>query len=284
MTRAEHTAVPDRRPRLMRTRRAAIRVVYTPPALLAIVMSQGVVGQLTGSYTEGNYGFAAASTTPWKVLSLWGALGIVWTAGRSVVCVQWYLAGQLTWSLVSGLAPQEPDKQSGTQAALQMLVSAVVVVIPWLILAPERRELLRLRVQPDRVALATLAVAAPLLAWWTSENRALVIPDLSGHKGSGLELRFDVVGIAVVFLTIGLLAALRPGGTRWLLGVVGLGAVLVGVAAVICDAGDVAAPGRIGGVAFLAGGGLLVSRSGLPRRVPTGGLADRAADPAGAVA
>lgn len=249
-------------PRLLRTRRVLLRVLYLPLALNALVMAQGLVLQLAGQVPAG-YGFAAASTSAWKALSLFGVLGLVWTAGRSVRCVQWWLLGQAVWVLTEVLSPQDPSEPTSRAAARQAF-NAALFLLPWMLLAPERRELLRLRPAPDRVALGLVALAGPFLIWWASSTRGQVVPDAAGLDGA--ELRFDVVGLAVALLVVGLLAALRPGGTGWLLGIVAGAAALTGVAALVADSGDLTSPGRLGGTALVAGGAALAVRSRAARQ------------------
>jgi hypothetical protein len=247
--------------RMIRARRVAIRVTYGLISLMTLTMAMGLFGLVTGGIPEGPYAFAAAGTTAWKLLSLGGYLLIMWTGGRSVVAVQWVLVGQVTWLVADLVAPQDPS-ESVLAMLLRYAATTLLYLGPWLLLAPERREVVHLRARPDRVALTIVAVSLPAMVLWVRHNAELVIASVDG--GNPDELRFDMVGLALVLWTVGLFAALRPSGRRWLLGVVAAGALYVGSCAAFADANDLANPGLPAGVALLGLGVLLSWRANQP--------------------
>jgi len=244
--------------RMIRARRGAIRVIYGLISLMSLTMAMGLVGLMTGDVPDGPYAFAAAGTTAWKLLSLGGYLVMMWTAGRSVVAVQWVLVGQATWLVADLVAPQDPS-ESIPALLLRYAATALLYLGPWFLLAPERRDVLHLRARPDRVALAIVAVSLPAIVLWVRHNAGLVIVTADG--GSPDELRFDIAGLALVLWTVGLFAALRPSGRRWPLGAVAAGALYVGTCAALADSKDLANPGLPAGVALIASGLLLAWRA-----------------------
>jgi len=247
--------------RALRARRLAIRVLYGLLSLWTLTMAMGLGILLAGKVPAGPYAFAVAGTTAWKLLSLGGYLVIMWTAGRSVVAVQWVLVGQVTWLIAEVMAPQDPT-EGVLAVVIRYAVNTLVFLGPWFLLAPERRQVVLLRARPDRVAVAILALALPVMIVWAQHNAGLQIPTIAGNSGE--ELRFDVTGLALVFATVGMFAALRPWGRRWPLGVVAAGAVYIGIDSLATPATDLASPGLPGGAAFLALAALLAWRAHQP--------------------
>lgn len=247
--------------RALRARRLAIRVLYGLLSLWTLMMAMGLGLLLAGKVPAGPYAFAVAGTTVWKLLSLGGYLVIMWTAGRSVVAVQWVLVGQLTWLIAEVMAPQDPT-EGVVGSVIQSVVNTLIFLGPWFLLAPERGQVVHLRARPDRVAVAILALSLPGLIVWAQHNSGLQIPAIDG--GTGEELRFDVTGLALMFATLGIFAALRPSGRRWPLGVVAAGALYVGIDAMATKTTDLASPGLLGGAAFLALAALLAWRAHQP--------------------
>jgi hypothetical protein len=252
---------PPRSGRALRARRLAIRVIYGLLSLWTLMMALGLGMLLAGKVPAGSYAFAAAGTTAWKLLSVGGYLVIMWTAGRSVVAVQWVLVGQVTWLIAELMAPQDPTEGVGA-LVIRYAVNTLIFLGPWLLLAPERRQVVHLRARPDRVAVAIVALSLPALIVWAQHNSGLQIPTIDGNSGE--ELRFDVTGLALVFATLGIFAALRPSGRRWPLGVVAAGALYVGIDALATKTTDLASPGLPGGAAFLALAALLAWRAHEP--------------------
>jgi hypothetical protein len=247
--------------RMIRARRLAIRVIYGLISLMTLTMAMGLVGLVTGGVPDGPYAFAAAGTTALKLLSLGGYLVIMWTAGRNVVAVQWVVVGQLTWLVAELVAPQDPS-ESVLGLVVQYVAITAVYLGPWVLLAPERREVLHLRARPDRVALTVVAVSLPAIVLWARHNAGLVIATIDG--GSPDELRFDIVALALVLGTVGVFAALRPSGRRWPLGVVAAGTLYLGTCSALADSNDLANPGLPAGIALLAVGMLLAWRTHAP--------------------
>jgi len=247
--------------RALRARRLAIRVLYGLLSLWTLTMAMGLGILLAGKVPAGPYAFAVAGTTAWKLLSLGGYLVIMWTAGRSVVAVQWVLVGQVTWLIAEVMAPQDPT-EGVLAVVIRYAVNTLVFLGPWFLLAPERRQVVLLRARPDRVAIAIVALSLPAIIVWAQHNSGLQIPTIAGNSGE--ELRFDVTGLALVFATVGMFAALRPSGRRWPLGVVAAGALYVGIVTLPTKATDLASPGLPGGAAFLALAALLAWRASQP--------------------
>jgi hypothetical protein len=236
-------------------------MIYGLLSLWTMAMAMGLAMLLAGKVPAGPYAFAAAGTTVWKLLSLGGYLVVMWTAGRSVVAVQWVLVGQVTWLVADMVAPQDPTE--GLSALiLRSVVNTLIFLGPWFLLAPERRQVVHLRPRPDRVAVAILALSLPALSMWAQHNSHLHFPTTVGRAGE--ELRFDVTGLALVFATVGLFAALRPSSRRWPLGVAAAGALYVGIDALATTSTDLASPGVPGGAAFLALAALLAWRAHQP--------------------
>ena len=237
------------RPRALRARRITIRVVYTLLSIWTLMMSMGLVGLLTGGVPAGPYGFGAGATTVWKLQSCGGFVVLAWTAGRSVPAAQWVVVGQATWLTADLLAPQDPTSGPGATVLLYTF-NTLVFLGPWLLLAPERREVLHLHARPDRVALGVAVLLLPLAALWARNNAALRIPTIGENDGA--ELTFDLVGLALVLGFVGVFAALRPRGARWLIGTLAAAFAYLGVLTLLTSPTDLASPGRAGGLTFLA--------------------------------
>ncbi len=258
MTREPHTTSDDPAgghdvsgtvPRMVRARRIGIRVFYTLLSLWILMMASGLVALITGAVPDGPYAFAAGATTAWKLLSCGGFIVLAWTAGRSVPAAQWVVVGQATWLLADLVAPQDPGEGPAATAA-KYLVNTVIFLSAWLLLAPERREILHLRARPDVPALAVVALMMPLAAVWAWRNAALTVPDIGDLDAR--EITFDLVGLGLVFIPVGVLAALRPRGVRWLLATVAGALAFVGVLTLLTATSDLASPGLVGGLACLA--------------------------------
>ena len=244
-------------PRALKTRRIIIRVVYILVSLLTFSMATGIVDQLTGHIPPGPYGFGAGASTAWKLLSLGGYLVLAWTAGRSVPAAQWVLVGQATWLVADVMAPQDPTADvPGT--IFQYAATTLLFLGPWLVLAPERREILHLRARPDRVALAAMLAVVVMSILWAHGNEAMVMPTIDEQSA---EFRFDMVGLAVSLASVGVFAALRPRGARWPLGCCAAACIYAGILSLVTSQTDLANPGRHGGLLLLASGVLLAWRA-----------------------
>ena len=86
----------ERGPRAVRTRTAAMHVVYGLLSFWALLQAQGVAQLLAGA-VPARLHFALACATVFKLLSLGGALVLAVGGGRSAAAAQWLLAGQLAW-------------------------------------------------------------------------------------------------------------------------------------------------------------------------------------------
>jgi hypothetical protein len=273
----EQTTSPGRS-REPRWRRAVIRAVYGLFSLWALMMSAGFAFLVTVLASGGSDDlpaalyFAAAGTTAWKLLSLGSVLIVCWTGGRSIVAVQSIVVGIACWAVADVVAPQDPTRV-GASAVLSDLTLLAILVVPWLVCAASRREILHVRAQPDRVALLGSLVAVPLLAWWASTTAGTVVTEEVSEMGPGAmpaELRFDMVGLAVALALVGLWSALRPRGRRWLLVAM---AAATGYTALFAVARphDAASPGYLGAGLLLCWCALLVWRASRPLVVPEHG-------------
>ena len=244
-------------PRALKARRVIIRVVYLLVSLLTFSMATGIVELLTGHIPNGPFGFGAGASTAWKLLSLGGYIVLAWTAGRSVPAAQWVLVGQATWLVADLVAPQDPTAAvPGT--IFQYAATTLIFLGPWLVLAPERREIVHLRARPDRVALAVMIAVVVIAIVWAHHNAALVMPTIDEQSA---EFRFDMVGLAVVLGSVGVFAALRPRGARWPLGCCAAACIYAGILSLVTATTDLANPGRAGALLLLASGVLLAWRA-----------------------
>lgn len=218
-----------------RWRVIAIRALYTPLAAYALLMASGAL--MVGS-AESAQRYEYLASTPWKLLSLGGAVVILWTAGRSLLATQMLAVGLACWLALSLATLQHGSPLIGT------LVFSLILLVPVVLLRPFRRDLLRFAAAPDRLLLVLAVIAAaPLLAYgW---HNATVARGLDPN-GTPAELRFDMAGLGLILVTSGLIAALRPRGTSILAGIVGTAAVWAGVAALLFP-GNQASPGQLGG-------------------------------------
>lgn len=225
-----------------RWRAIAIRALYAPLSAYALLMASGA---LQAGSAESAQRYAYLASTPWKLVSLGGALVILWTAGRSVLATQMLAVGMACWTALSLATLQHGSGLVGT------LVLSFIFLVPVVLLRPSRRDLLRFPAAPERRLLLLVGIAAvPLLAYgW---HNATVARGLDPN-GTPAELRFDMAGLGLILVTSGLIAALRPRGTSILPSIVGAAAVWAGVAAMLFPGND-ASPGQLGG-ALLVGWG-----------------------------
>jgi hypothetical protein len=122
------------------------------------------------------------------------------------------------------------------------LLNLVIFYGPLVALRPDRRQLLRLSLQPSRrLLVVALVAAAPLalFAWRVADRFA------------GSELGFDMTGLYLALATFAFFAALRPEGGRLLPYLVSASVACTGLAAVILPNDD-ASPGLVGGVLLMA--------------------------------
>ena len=189
--------------------------------------------------------YAYLASTPWKLLSLGGALVILWTAGRSVLATQMLAIGLACWTALSLATLQHGSGLLGT------LVLSLIFLAPVVLLRPSRRDLLRFAAAPDRILLLLAGIAAaPLLAY--ALHNATAARELDPN-GTPAELRFDMAGLGLILVTSGLIAALRPRGTSILPSLVGAAAVWTGVAAMLFPSNQ-ASPGQLGGALLIGWG------------------------------
>lgn len=245
------------RPRALKARRIALVVVYSLFSLWLLLMATPLGVVVAGETPEGPFAYGTMPVVVFKWLTLGGYLVVAATAGRSVVAVQWIVAGVVAWAATEIVSPQESGA-SLVESLLPYVVNLLLVVGPWVLLAPERRELLHLRPRPDRPALAVAVVALVPLAVWASWAASVSGPRLPEELA---EFRFDVVALPISFAVVGVLAALRPRATRWLLAVVAAAALASGVLALVLGTTAPGAPGRAAGAALVAVGAFLVWRA-----------------------
>lgn len=213
----------------------------------ALLMAQGIV--MIGTASPGDR-FMYATSTIWKLLSLGGVALLLWTGGRSVVSYWAIAVGQLVWVVAGLLAPAQP----GANGPLLNLVNLVIFYGPLIALRPQRRQLLHPQFQTNLISLCIAVVGSiPLVLFAAHLARQL--------KG---ELGFDMVGLYLVLPAMGLFAALQPQGQRWIAQVVGAGAALTGIAAVVLPH-ELASPGVLGGALLLSGGAVFGAAGTFPR-------------------
>jgi hypothetical protein len=263
---------------LRRTRIVLLRSFYGLVSLSVLLMANGALSVVVGHVPAGMSPFAGWVTTAWKLLSLGGALIVCATAGRSIIAIQWFAVGEGCWLLAGVLAPQDGEPR-GLAAVAKAALNLTIWLGPWLLLASHRRDILRLRLHPDRMLVLTwCAAAVPLLLWANALRHA---PLEGTDHYAGAELRFDLVGLTVALLVIGGWAALRPSQQWWPACCVGAAAVWVGGAALVWPR-QAASPGIVGGVlAIIAGGvvlgraasGIRASHSGAPQQLTPPGAA-----------
>jgi len=94
-----------------RWRVIAIRALYAPLAAYALLMASGAV-QVGSAESAQRYAYLAS--TPWKLLSLGGALVILRTAGRSVLATQMLAVGLACWTALSLATLQHGSGLLGT--------------------------------------------------------------------------------------------------------------------------------------------------------------------------
>jgi hypothetical protein len=227
-----------------------LRVLLVPAALITLMYSSGIV--MFGQAEAGQHYIYGASTA-WKLLSMGGALVLIWTAARSVLGTHWWVVGLLVWTVLTALS----DQHGATYVLLP--VGLALVLVPVLALRPRRRDLLRPDLHPSLLLLSLALVAAvPLVPFAIRLARqATRFP----ADGTTAELLFDSAGVALSLAMVGVYAALRPHRTRWLPLVVAAAAVWSGVFGLIWPQ-DLGSPGTGGGAAMLVGG-LVFGAAGL---------------------
>lgn len=227
----------------------AIRLAYALLSLWALTMAfVGVFLLTSGQLPSAEWRFAATSVAAWKLLSLGPAIAILWTGGRSVLAVRALAVGQLSWFAADLLSPQ--SQASTAVLAVQAVVSMMIWVGPWLLLAPNRSRLWRqpLDVNWRLVVIAGVA-AGPLLVWALLQTRL----DVTGGTATLplRELRFDMTGLPLMLAISAVLAALHR--RRWAVRVVAVAWVYVGTLAVTFG-NDWGSPGPAAGIALAVAG------------------------------
>lgn len=217
----------------------------------ALVMAQGIV--VIGTASPGDR-FAYATSTIWKVLSLGGVALLLWTGGRSVISYWAIAVGQLVWAVAGLLVPQPEGN-----GPLLNLVKLVIFYGPLIALRPQRRELLHPHFQPSPTNLGIAIVGSIPLVLFAVH----LVGQLHG------ELGFDMVGLYLVLSAMGIFAALQPQGQRWIARVVGAGAALTGIAAIVYPHG-LASPGLLGGALLQSGGTVFAATATFLRHPTTG--------------
>jgi hypothetical protein len=254
-------------PRWRRTRRALLVACYSLLSLWALAMSSfGPVAALTMDLPEDSLRFTGVAAGCFKVLTLGAALAVLLSRGRSVLAVRVLLVGQVVWLVTDLLSPQSDE--GAAAVLLRFAVSTALWVGPWLLLATDRRRLWSEPVSLRRIPAALPVLAAgPLIAWSLANAQLDVTGTLPGG-GTYAELRYDLTGLPLAFLTGLVLAALYA--TRWwsvALATVGL--VVGGLALVYPD--GYGAPGALGATGLLALSALVLLGHRLPsaqRRPP----------------
>jgi hypothetical protein len=215
-----------------RWRMWTIRIWYGLLSLWALSMSQWAVR--LGQADPGER-FTYGSVTAWKLLAVGGVLGICWTAGRSVVAFHALVVGSAAWALSERLYAVPPPDDSPIISAV---ATAVLWMLPLVLVRPRRRELVRPHLRPSAILLPlALAAAVPLSIYAVRQG------DLATSFERPTMFHYDACTLGAVVAAQAVLAALRPRASRWLPRLVAFAAAWIGLLAVIWPH-DVASSGR----------------------------------------
>jgi hypothetical protein len=240
-----------------RWRVALIRVWAALLTLWALIMAQGIL--IIGLADPGVH-FMFATSTVWKLLSLGGVAVVMATGGRNIAAYWAIAVGQLVWIIAAALVPQ-----SDGNGILLALLNVALLYGPLIALRPHRRELLRPRLHPSR-PLLTLAIAGAIPLVWYAVH---LLNYVSG------ELGFDMVGLYLVLPGMAILAALQPSDGKLLGRIVGLGAALTGLAALVYPH-DTASAGHVGGALLVLAGLTYATTNWIEQRRIRDGRGNRA--------
>jgi hypothetical protein len=244
MTTDERTAPTAETERWPRWRIWAIRIWYGLLGVWALSMSHWALR--LGQAEPGDH-FGTGAVTGWKLLAVGGVFAICWTGGRSVVAFHVLVVGSGAWMLSERLV-QAPDADA--TPVLSAVTTAVLWLLPLVLLRPHRRQLLHIDPHLSAVLLPlALAAAVPLSIY------AVKSGDTSTRIAGGSDAVYDACGLGVVLAAQSVFAALRPRGSRWPARLVALAAAWIGLLAVIWPT-DPTSFGRGWGAALL-GWGLL---------------------------
>lgn len=225
----------------LRGRIWSIRIWYGLLGLWALLMARGVV-YLAFGQTDPGERFSSGSVSAWKLLATGGVLVICWTGGRSVVAFQAVATGWTAWLLSERLVAVPAPDQTPIATAV---ATAVLWLLPLVLLRPRRRELRRPDLRPSAILLPlALAAAIPLAIYAVHHG------NLSTGAYGGTAARYDACGLGAVLAVQAVFAALRPHGSRWLPRLVAIAAAWVGLLAVVWPH-DVTSPGRVWGVVLI---------------------------------
>jgi len=244
--------IPRRAPRALRVRRIAIRVLYCLLSLYALVMAQGVVLLLAGQAIPG-WSFMFAASSVFKLVTLAATLPLAWTAGRRIGAARWLAVGLATWLVAEAL--------TGQLRPLEGVTMVLFWLGPWLLLAPERRQLL---VRPGRPPLllgaATLAGVLALVTWAVQAGHTVptAFPPVAAGPDGLATLQLDLAGIALSLAAATLLAATARTRSAVAWRIAGVACLAVGAAGLAWPH-DLGSPGALGGGALLLGGGALLT-------------------------
>ena len=246
--------IPRRAPRALRVRRIAIRVLYCLLSLYALVMAQGVVLFLAGQAIPG-WSFMFAASSVFKLVTLAATLPLAWTAGRRIGAARWLALGIVTWLVAEAL--------TGQLRPLEGVWGVLFWLGPWLVLAPERRQLF---VRPGRPPLpllaATLVGVVALVSWAVQAGHAIptAFPPVATGPDGLATLQLDLAGIPLSLAAVTVLAATTLIRSAVALRVAAVACLAVGAAGLAWPH-DLGSPGAIGGAALLLGGGALLAWS-----------------------
>jgi hypothetical protein len=232
-----------------------IRVWYGLLSGWAVLMAHGVLSLVLGRAGAGEH-FVYGTVTVFKLLACGGVFGLCWTGGRSVLSFHFLVVGSVAWSASELLWAQQPP---GSTPVASAIATGVLWFLPLIVLRPNRRELLRLRLQPSAALLPlTLVLAVPAVL------EAVRLGALA-TTGPTYGLYADGCSLAVVLAAQAVFSALRPRDGRWLPRIVGAAAGFVGLLAVVWP-DDVASPGRAWGGGLIAWSALYLAVAELENR------------------
>jgi hypothetical protein len=216
-----------------------IRVWYALLSLLTVSMGSGAFRLVLGEPEVGQH-FGYGAVTVLKFLAVGGVFAICWTGGRSVAAFQFLVVGSFAWSVSELLWAVPPgDWTPGSS----FLASVVIWFLPLILLRPNRRELVSLKLRPSAVLLALAALLAV--------PAVINATQLGGLAEPGADEGFyDMSSLWVVVAAQALFSALRPRAGRWLPRIIALATGWLGALSVVWPE-DLASPGRAWGTALI---------------------------------
>lgn len=255
-------ATTERSPRALRARRVALRVLYGLLSVWAMVMAHGVVLLLAGQAVPG-WSFLFAASSVFKLITLAATVPLAWTAGRRTGAARWLAVGLATWLLAEAI--------TGQLRPLRAVVTVLVWLGPWLLLAPERRQLFTRPARPPLLVGAAVALGVVgSVIWAVRAGRTVpsAIPSVVDGPGAVGMLQLDLAGIPLSLAAAVLLAVTATARSAVAPFIAGAACTAVGGAGLVWPH-DLGSPGTGGGAALLVAGAALLTWSARRAQQPT---------------